>query len=736
MKQIRQYLGSGALEIGEVPMPAVGPGDVLVRTHFSFVSVGTEKMKVTQARMNLVEKARERPDQVKQVVQTLREQGLSATIRKIEERLKAPTPLGYSCAGVVAAVGGQVADFRVGDRVAAIGEGLATHAEYNAVPSNLVVHVPAGVALDRASAAAIGAISLQAIRQARLELGESVAVIGLGLLGQFLVQLARANGCRAIGIDLDSAKCELAIRLGAEAACPPDPADALIQSSRISGGAGVDAVMITTATDSNQPVELAAELVRDRGRVVCLGNTRIELDWRTWFGKEIDFLFSRAMGAGMYDPDYVTRGRDYPIGYVRWTARRNMAAFLDLIEQGRLDVGGLITHRVPFEQATQTFDRIASGEWAGAVGIVLEYSPGVGAAAAPARLAAVPAARLASAAAAAASGSAPGVRLGVIGAGNYAKSMILPELAKLRGATLERICTARGMNAEGVARRYGFRHASTDAAALIADPAIDAVVIATRHDSHARLALEALRAGKHVYVEKPLALDDVSLEPILDSLATRGEGGPTLWIGHNRRFSPFIRGALDHMSGVEMRQVACTVRSAGVPADSWYQDAAEGGGLLFGDVCHFIDLGLALQRGAPAEVHAFMTRDPGRREESWAVQLQFANGSLSTVHYVCGSHVGWEREVIDVMGGGRSARVSGFRRLVLNGGTRGRGFRKWQPDLGQRSMLEVMLAQFSRRGPDLTESFVASAQALLAARRSIQERRVVTMDSRFPYSPR
>ena len=731
MKQIRQYLGNGALEIGDVPLPALGAGDVLVRTHFSFVSVGTEKMKVTQARMNLVEKARERPDQVRQVLQTLREQGLSATLRKIEERLKAPTPLGYSCAGTVVAVGSRVADFRVGDRVAAIGEGLATHAEYNAVPSNLVVRVPEAVPLEQASATAIGAIALQAVRQARLELGESVAVIGLGLLGQFLVQLTRANGCRVIGIDLDASKCERAIQCGAEAASPPDQSDALLHALRISSGAGVDAVMITTSTESNQPVELAAELVRDRGRVVCLGNTHIELEWRTWFGKEIEFLFSRAMGAGMYDADYVSRGRDYPIGYVRWTAQRNMAAFLELVEQGRLDVGGLITHRVPFGEAVATFDRIASGEWAGAVGIVLEYPQ-------DAEVASVPPPRIVAQRASAprAADGAAAVRIGVIGAGNYAKSMILPELARLKGASLEAICTARGMNAEALARRYGFRRASTDAAELIADASVDALVIATRHDRHAALALEALRAGKHVYVEKPLALDQAQLEPILEFLSRRRSDGPTLWLGHNRRFSPLIRRALDHMEGVELRQVACTVRSAGVPADSWYQDAAEGGGLLFGDVCHFIDLGLSLQRGTPVEVHAFMTQDPGRHEESWAIQLQFANGSLSTVHYVCGSQRGWEREVIDVLGGGRSARVSGFRRLVLNGGRRGGSMWRLQPELGQRAMLEAMLAQFSRRGPDLTDSFVASTQALLAAHRSIQQRRVVTMEPRFPFSPR
>jgi predicted dehydrogenase len=734
VKQVRQYLGNGALEVGEVPLPAVGAGDVLVRTHFSFVSVGTERMKVTQARMSLVEKARERPDQVRQVLQTLREQGLLPTIRKIEQRLRSPSPLGYSCAGTVAAVGSRVDDLRVGDRVAAIGELLATHAEFNAVPRNLVVPVPNSVGLDQASATAIGAIALQGVRQARLELGESVAVIGLGLLGQFLVQLARANGCRVMGVDLDSAKCEMAKRAGAEAACGPEDPAALLHSLQISSGAGVDAVLVTTSTGSNQPIELAAELVRDRGRVVCLGNTHIELEWRTWFGKEIEFLFSRAMGAGMYDPDYAMRGKDYPVGYVRWTAQRNMSAFLELAEGGRLDLPALITHRFPFSQAVEVFDRIASGALAGAVGIVLEYpvSEPAELAAGAARGAPAPVPLPGSAHAA---GAKP-VRLGMIGAGNYAKSMILPVLAKLPGLQLEAICTARGMNADALAKRYGFRRATTDAAALIADPGVNAVAIATRHDSHAKLTAEALRAGKHVYVEKPLALSSEELDAVLEALPKRGSGGPTLWLGHNRRFSPFSRRVMTHFEGIEVRQVSCTVRSAGVPSDSWYQDATEGGGLLFGDVCHFIDLGLAFQHGTPTDVHAFMTRDPGRRAESWAIQLQFANGSLSTIHYVCGSERGWEREVIDVLGGGRSARISGFRQLVLNG-TRGRE-RKWQlqPDLGQKAMLEAMVAQFSGAGEDYTQRFVASAQTLLAVQRSILERRVVRLGPDFPYSPR
>jgi predicted dehydrogenase len=465
--------------------------------------------------------------------------------------------------------------------------------------------------------------------------------------------------------------------------------------------------------------------VRDRGRVVCLGNTAIALDWRTWFGKEIDFLFSRAMGAGIFEPDYFTRGKDYPIGYVRWTANRNMQAFLELVAQGRLAVPALITHRYPFSEATRVFDQIASGALAKAVGIVFEYpEPEKGAFQTEPRTLAFGAA------------AAPGaVRLGQIGAGNYAKTMLMPHFASLPGVSLETICTARGANCEALAVRYGFRKATTDAAALLADAAINAVMIATRHDSHARYAAAALAAGKHAYVEKPLAMTEAELAAVADALGKRAAHGPTLWVGHNRRFSALSQRAAAHFDGVDVRQVTCTVRAAGVPADSWYQDKAEGGGLLFGDVCHFIDLAIFFARSLPVEVSACATPDPARQEESWAVLLHFANGGLGVVHYVCGSQQGWERETLDILGGGRSAQIAGFRRLVLRGG-RGGGMRQLQPDLGQRAMLQAMAAQFSGApgALDYSESFLVSAQALLAVQRSIAERRVVKIEPRFPFS--
>jgi predicted dehydrogenase len=521
------------------------------------------------------------------------------------------------------------------------------------------------------------------------------------------------------------AKCKLALVSGAEAVSGADEAEALSAASRVSNGSGVDAVLLTTSTKENQPIEMAAQLVRDRGVVVCLGNTQINLDWRVWFGKEIDFRFSRAMGPGIFDIDYFTRGKDYPIGYVRWSAKRNIVAILDLLAQKKIDLSNLITHRFSFDRAVSVFDSIANGELGSAVGIVFEY-PNREAIAVESQSRTIvfgidrpPRA----------------IRLGMIGAGNYAKSMILPHFGSFNNLDLETICTARGMNAEALAQRYKFRKATTDASEIFNDAQINAVAVATRHDSHAGYAHQALAAGKSVYVEKPLAMNEEQMAPIVKAIKERESDGPTLWVGYNRRFSPMSVRAMAHMEGVPVRQIVCTVRSSSVPADSWYQDPAEGGGILFGDVCHFIDLAIWFQRSLPIELHAFATRDPGHREDSWAIQMRFANGGLSTVNYVCGNQQGWERETIDILGGGKSARIFGFRNLTLNGAGRSRKSSSLQPELGQKAMLDAMIAQFSRaKGAiDHTESFIVATQALLATHRSIQEQRVVLMNTHFPY---
>ena len=438
------------------------------------------------------------------------------------------------------------------------------------------------------------------------------------------------------------------------------------------------------------------------------------------------FLFSRSTGAGIYEADYFTKGNDYPIGYVRWSAKRNIVAFLDLLEQNRIYPSNLITHRFQFDDAVDVFNKIANSELSGAVGIVFEY-PDADNSTVKNESRTIRFNNVA---------PLQKVRLGMIGAGNYAKSMLLPHFHTLKDLSLVTICTARGMNAEALAQRYQFRNATTDAGEIFRDPEINTVAVATRHDSHGHYAKAALEADKSVYVEKPLAMNDGELASIIAALGERAPTGPTLWVGYNRRFAPLSQRAMEHMAGVPVRQVSCTIRKASMPGDSWYQDASEGGGMLFGDVCHFIDLAIWFQQSVPLEVHAFATNEPRHGEESWTIQLRFANGGLSTVHYVCGSQQGFVGETVDILGGGRSARISGFRKLALNDGRRARNSSLLQPDLGQKPMLEAMMAQFSRQpgAVDHTESFIVATQALLAAHRSIRERRVVLMRPSYPYA--
>ena len=373
-------------------------------------------------------------------------------------------------------------------------------------------------------------------------------------------------------------------------------------------------------------------------------------------------MFSRSTGAGIYEADYFTKGNDYPIGYVRWSAKRNIVAFLDLLEQNRIYPSNLITHRFQFDDAVDVFNQIANGELSGAVGIVFEY-PDADNSTVKNESRTIRFNNVA---------PLQKVRLGMIGAGNYAKSMLLPHFHTLKDLSLVTICTARGMNAEALAQRYQFRNATTDAGEIFRDPEINTVAVATRHDSHGHYAKAALEADKSVYVEKPLAMNDGGLASIIAALGERGPNSPTLWVGYNRRFAPLSQKAMEHMADVPVRQVSCTIRKASMPGDSWYQDASEGGGMLFGDVCHFIDLAIWFQQSVPLEVHAFATNEPGHGEESWTIQLRFANGGLSTVHYVCGSQQGFVGETVDILGGGRSARISGFRKLALNDGRRAR----------------------------------------------------------------
>ena len=570
MKQIAQNYKSGELALLEVPVPAARPGGVVVRTEFSLISTGTEMMKINESKLSLIGKARARPDQVKKVMQSVSQQGLRATYRKVSDRLDSYTPLGYSLCGEVVEVGAGMEHLAVGQRVACAGNSYALHAEYNWVPRNLCVPVPEGVAAEHAAFTTVGAIAMQGYRQSEARLGETACVIGLGLVGQLLTQILRAAGVNVVGLDPSPERCQLAERMGAATCCPPDPASrgpVLETLAALTDGAGADHVFLTAGGDTNQPVEVAAELARDRARVVDIGKVRLDLPWTEYYAKELDVRFSRSYGPGRYDPSYEEGGVDYPIGYVRWTERRNMACFLDLVAEGRLDLEPLVSAVLPFEDAVGAYERIQRGEQGG-VGLLFRYSPN----GSVQRRLAIPAPSSRPA-------RRPVVRLGVIGAGNYATSMLLPHLQDRTDVRLVEVATATGLSATNAQRRFGFERCSTDHRGLLADEAVDAVVIATRHHAHAAMVCEALRAGKAVFVEKPLAVDPDQLQAIL--AAVGDSGNDRLMVGFNRRFAPLLvdlKGDFGARSGPV--QVRYDVNAGRLEAGSWYAQPEEGSRLV------------------------------------------------------------------------------------------------------------------------------------------------------------
>ena len=504
MKQIAQNYKSGELAVLDVPAPSCRPGGVLVQSLFSLISTGTEMMKVTEANMSMVGMARARPDQVRKVLDAVSQQGVMTTYKKVMNRLDSYTPLGYSLCGVVVEVGRGAEEFHVGQLVAAAGNEHALHAELNWVPVNLCVPVPRGVAPEHAAFSTVGAIAMQGVRQAEAQLGETAVVIGLGLVGQLVVRLLVASGVKVIGIDLVPDRCELAEKAGAlTCGAPTDEGLQAIGESlgELTGGRGADHILLAAGGSSNGPVELAAKLARDRARVVDIGKTKLDLPWNAYYDKELDVRFSRSYGPGRYDDSYELEGRDYPVGYVRWTEKRNLECFLDLLARKELEVESLVSGTFPMTDASKVYSDLADGSLK-AVGVLLEY---------PAQ--AVPEARAATSlvisggqAPAPRGGSTGQLQIGFIGAGNYASSMLLPHLAKLGPARLAHVATTRSLSAVNAQRRFGFATASTTAEAVLTDDSLDAIFIVTRHHTHADLVCRALQTGKAVFVEKPLAL--------------------------------------------------------------------------------------------------------------------------------------------------------------------------------------------------------------------------------------
>ena len=713
MKQVVQNYKSGELAVLDVPVPGCKPGGVLVRSAYSLISTGTELMKVSEAGMSMLGKARSRPDQVAKVMQSVATNGVPATYRKVMGKLDSYTPLGYSLCGVVEQVGAGIDDVKVGDLVACAGNEHALHAELNWVPKNLYAPVPDGLAPRHAAFGTVGSIAMQGVRQGEPQLGEVALVIGLGLVGQLVVQLLTAAGVRVVGADPDPTRCELAERLGA-AACG-DPASAAVEAAvaELTGGHGVDQVFLAAGGGSNQPVELAARLARDRGRVVDIGKCRLDLPWNAYYEKELDVRFSRSYGPGRYDPSYELEGRDYPIGYVRWTERRNLACFLDLLARGSVDVEPLVSHIADFDDAVETYQRLKDGELK-AVAVLFRYpAPETEAEEAEAPAVVVPAVKRpgGTTSTPARSAKTP-VRLAFVGAGNYATSMLLPHLAQREGVELSTVVTTTALSAANAQRKFGFAQATTDLDAVLGDKSIDAVFVVTRHSSHAELTRQALLAGKTVFVEKPLALTEDELAGVL--AAVEESGNDRLQVGFNRRFAPLLQEAKDRFGArTGPASLRYLVNAGKLQHGSWYLQQGAEGSRFAGEGGHFIDTASWLLDADPVSVYA--TAAPGN--EDLQVVLRYPDGSTATISYVTTGAPGFPKETLDLVADGKVLRLDDFVRASVY------GRKKWVSsrlpkarDKGQNAELAAFIKAVRTGGPMPVplESLVATTAATLA----------------------
>lgn len=701
MRQILQHLRSGDTELADVPCPAARAGHLLIRTRASLISAGTERMLVEFGKGSLLAKARAQPEKVKQVLDKIRTEGLLPTLEAVFARLDEPLPLGYCNSGVVLEVGAGVAGFAVGDRVISNGP----HAEVVCVPANLCAKVSDGVEDEHAAFTVLSAIALQGIRLLNPTLGERVAVTGLGLIGLIAVQLLRANGCHVIGIDLDPRKLELARRFGAETVHVGAGADPVAAATAFSHGRGVDGVLITASSQSNDIVHQAAQMCRKRGRIVLVGVVGLELRRSDFYEKELTFQVSCSYGPGRYDPAYEERGQDYPLAFVRWTEQRNFEAILGLLGSGALVVEPLIDRRIPLDQAPAIYDELARSR--DALGLVLTY---------PAEAVdlrrTVPRTAVQHQAASPAAGR---VVVGAIGAGNYAKLVLLPSLSRT-AAVLHTIASAGGVSARHVGNKLGFRNVSTDTRALLADPEINTVVITTRHNSHARLTCEALAAGKQVFVEKPLALRRDELEEV--SRAVQAAPGRQLLVGFNRRFSPHTVRMKSLLVGrSQPLAMVMTVNAGFIPPEHWTQDAAVGGGRIVGEACHWMDLLSHLADAPVTRVSAMMPggwRGPGPAEDKMSILLAFADGSTGAVHYLANGDKSFPKERLEVFSDGRILQLDNFRRLVGYGV---RGFSKFKTsrvDKGHDAEMAAFVERVAAGGPALIP-FAQLANVTLAS---------------------
>ncbi|HEY1679530.1 MAG TPA: bi-domain-containing oxidoreductase [Candidatus Sulfotelmatobacter sp.] len=732
MKQVLQHARTGEISVQEVPAPQLLPGCVLVRIAASLVSAGTERASAEFARKNLLQKAKSRPDLVRDVIQKVQRDGLFSAVQTVRSRLDQPQNPGYSSAGTVVGVGEGVTDIQVGDRIACAGAGFAVHAELACVPRLLVARIPASasapdgkVPFDEAAFATLGAVALHGIRTAEAKLGEVVAVIGLGLLGQITVQLLKAAGCRVLGLDIDSTRAGLALQMGADAVSS-SAAEFKNLCAEISNGAGADAVLIAAETPSSEPVNLAGEIARDRAIVVAVGTVGIEIERKSYYEKELDFRISRSYGPGRYDAAYEQKGRDYPIGHVRWTETRNMEAFVHFLAEGKINIGALITHRFPIERAHSAYELITGKTGQSFLGIVIDYS-------APADESRT--LRLVPALVRSSTVGAGNLAVGVLGAGGFATSTLIPAIKASASTSLIAICAATGAHASHAAGKFGFQACTTDEASMFCNPEIDTIVVATRHHLHARQVLAALAAGKHVFCEKPLCLSEDELRSIARAYtAIAPNECPALLVGFNRRFAPMSIQLKEFVAGIS-GPLALNYRiNAGYqPPDHWVNDREQGGGRVLGELCHFIDL-LMFFAGSPIiEVEARAAGASARYSgDNILVSLRFANGSQASISYLANGDRSVSKERVEVFGGGSTAILEDFRCLELARNGRKQVIRsRWKQDKGHRAEWAAF-AEYAQRRSEAPISFqdlVCSTLATLRVEESLARGERIPVDA-------
>ncbi len=715
MKQVLQQARLGEIAVMEVPAPKLLPGCVLVRMEASLVSAGTERASYEFASKSLLQKAKARPDLVREVINKVRRDGVFSAVATVRNRLDQPNALGYSSAGTIIGVGEGVTDLHAGDRVACAGAGYAVHAEFACVPRLLAARIPLGsaVSFEEAAFTTVGAVALHGVRTADAKLGDVVAVIGLGLLGQLAVQILKAAGCRVLGLDIVPERAELALRLGADdvSISRDGLRDLCLQHST---GHGADAVLITAETPSSEPVEVAGEVARDRGVVVAVGTVGMDIQRKLYFEKELDFRVSRSYGPGRYDSAYEQKGRDYPIGYVRWTETRNMEAFLQLLSEGNLDVKSLITHRFPIESAQGAYDVITGKVGHPFLGVLITY---------PGQAEHSHEIRLAGKATATLRAGEQSMTIGVLGAGNFAMSTLLPAIKTIHGVELVGVCAANGSHARHAAEKFGFQYCATEEHRILNDPDVNTVVIATRHHLHANQILAALEAGKNIFCEKPLCLTEIELAEIVRAYAISGRDR-LLMVGFNRRFAPIaikMRAFLRQVQ--EPLALHYRVNAGFVARDHWVNDPEQGGGRVLGEVCHFVDFLTFLAGALPIEVQTRSVNGLEQRsDDNVIISLRFANGAQGTISYLANGDRSYSKERVEVFGGAAVAVLEDFRRLELVRHGRKQTFRsRFRQDKGHRGELEAFAAVLRGRG-ELPIPFDEMVSTTLATLRAVESR--------------